>query len=463
MLYIRTDENGLANVDFQLGTDRKQDVTVSAVRQTKTVSAYAGESVSGNQLVEPGSSVVSRALGRAGEYELRVKAEDEDGDALPNAYVEFRTSDGDLEDPGAAESSSLGRLGVRTGTRGVAFVFFDPKDGSGSPRVTAHLLDLGNFDVVGGTDDEADTVIDDVVSFDISGTVTRQPTPGSNIAGAEVDDHCDSCNKRRYGADGYCQRYQRSGDTCYRYTGCTGQPWFHFVRRLVTTGTATEITLPSTPGDYTILATDPAGIYTTGTASVTVTVPAAPGTLSITAIGTPTNLQQTVEVSAANAAGTGVRGCIRDADWFLFYNSDSNNALYGFRQGVIVAIPTAVGSHTLTASATGYTSGSVALTATGQTTPTTTTTTTTTTRGPAGEADSVEIDGSRQLSGTVDQAMRLRVRVLDANDNGVSDVRVTFRVLSPGRGTFAGAREWTCGRRPDGSKRLRKCQLHAVR
>ena len=36
--------------------------------------------------------------------------------------------------------------------------------------------------------------------------------------------------------------------------------------------------------------------------------------------------------------------------------------------------------------------------------------------------------------------MRLRVRVLDANDDGVSDVRVTFRVLAPGRGTFSGGR-----------------------
>ena len=40
----------------------------------------------------------------------------------------------------------------------------------------------------------------------------------------------------------------------------------------------------------------------------------------------------------------------------------------------------------------------------------------------------------------MNEAARLRVRVLDANDNGVSDVRVTFRVLAPGRGTFAGAR-----------------------
>ena len=83
------------------------------------------------------SSQISRALGRAGEYELRVKAEDEDGEALFNRYVEFRTSDGTLEDPGQGTTDTLGRLGARTNTQGIAFVFFDPKDSSGSPRVTA--------------------------------------------------------------------------------------------------------------------------------------------------------------------------------------------------------------------------------------------------------------------------------------------------------------------------------------
>ena len=52
VLYVRTDEDGQADVDFQLGTDRKQDVTISAVGQSKVVSAYAGETLSGNQLVK---------------------------------------------------------------------------------------------------------------------------------------------------------------------------------------------------------------------------------------------------------------------------------------------------------------------------------------------------------------------------------------------------------------------------
>ena len=118
----------------------------------------------------------SQAPGRAGEYELRVNAEDEDGEALPNAYVEFRTSDGELEDPGTGDTNTLGRIPVRTDTQGVAFVFFDPKDSSGSPRVTAHLLDLGEGNLIGGDDDEADRVIDDIV-FDINGPAPPAPAP----------------------------------------------------------------------------------------------------------------------------------------------------------------------------------------------------------------------------------------------------------------------------------------------
>ena len=102
-----------------LGLTGNRMLLLVAVGQTKSVSAYAGETLSGNQLVEP-SSQISRALGRAGEYELRVKAEDEDGEALPNAYVEFRTSDGELEDPGEGTTNTLGQLGVETDTRSMA-------------------------------------------------------------------------------------------------------------------------------------------------------------------------------------------------------------------------------------------------------------------------------------------------------------------------------------------------------
>ena len=181
VLYVRTNEEGRADVDFQLGTDRKQDVTISAVRQSEVVSAYSGDALSGNQLVNPRSRS-SQAAGRAGEYELRVNVEDEDGTALPGERVEFRTSDGTLDDPSdAVVPTTIGRLPVDTDTQGVAFVFFDPTDGSGSPRVTAHLLAPGEDNSIGTTDD---TVVDDVV-FNPSGSSNqprRDPPPSTTTA-----------------------------------------------------------------------------------------------------------------------------------------------------------------------------------------------------------------------------------------------------------------------------------------
>ena len=131
-----------------------------------------------------------------------MNAENEDGEALPGEYVEFRTSDGTLEDPGEGTSSTLGRIPVWTDTQGMAFVFFDPTDGSGSPRVTAHLLDLGDGNVVGGTDKKADTVIDDVV-FDIRGGTTRQPTTRTSTANGEAHDPC-GWYRHEAGGNGYC-------------------------------------------------------------------------------------------------------------------------------------------------------------------------------------------------------------------------------------------------------------------
>ena len=203
----------------------------------------------------------------------------------------------------------------------------------------------------------------------------------------------------------------------------------------VTTGTATEITLPSTPGNYRLLAADPVRIYAQGSVTVTVAAPAALGTLTITTVGASVNRQQTIQVTARKADGT-VPGETFSVALTGAGISRTVDILPNGSGRAIITLPATAGPHTLTVRADGYTDGAVTLTTTGQTT----TTTTTTTRGPVGEADSVEIDGQRQLSSAVNQATRLRVRVLDANDNGVSDVRVTFRVLAPGRGTFAGSR-----------------------
>ena len=423
-LYVRTDASGRADVDFQLGTDRKQDVTISAVGQSKVVSAYAGDALSGNQLVNP-ESKSSQADGRAGEYELRVKAEDEDGTALSQYHVEFRTSDGTLDDPSDATiATDGGRLPVQTDTQGIAFVFFDPTDSSDSLRVTAHLLDTAP---TASTPTITDNIIDDVV-FDISGggggdtgPVNRLAITPTSISG-DPDDTATitvtALNTSNVAVSnvsvtlGGLTSFLADGGTLSSTSG-------------VTPFTST-LTLPDTAATHLITAF--ATGYTSVSTLVAVTAAVAPGPLSITTVGDPVNGQQTIEVSVRNADGTAPSGAV-PVTLTGPGISRTVDTLRGTGRAIIT-LPTATVSYVLTVSATGYTSGSVTLTPSGQTT----------TRGAAGEADSVEIDGSRQLSGTVDQAMRLRVRVLDANDNGVSDVRVTFRVLAPGRGTFAGAR-----------------------
>ena len=186
------------------------------------------------------------------------------------------------------------------------------------------------------------------------------------------------------------------------------------------------LTLPvSTAGNYTLTATTTAG-YAADTETINVTLP---GNLGLALIGEQVNGSQTIQVTARNAAGSFETSPVLVT---LSGAGISRTVTVTGSQNVPLVLPTASG--TLTARATGYNPGSVTLPAR-STTPTTPTTPTT-----GGVADSIVIDGSRTLDGTLAQATRLRARVLDANDRGVSEVAVTFRVLSPGRGTFAGAR-----------------------
>ena len=198
-------------------------------------------------------------------------------------------------------------------------------------------------------------------------------------------------------------------------------------------GAARTVRLPNTAGDYSLTAS--ASRYTDRTVPITVTGPTTGtvtqlGTLSATSLG-----GQLVRVTATNSDGTTPAGAlVVTLSGASFVTTTAE--ILGGSGNVAATLPTAQGSYRLTVSATGYGSTPVILTVGAGTT----TTTTTTTRTVTGEADSIEIDGQRRRSGTVNEAARLRVRVLDANDNGVSDVRVTFRVLAPGRGTFSGSR-----------------------
>ena len=195
-----------------------------------------------------------------------------------------------------------------------------------------------------------------------------------------------------------------------------------------------SILLPDEEDEYTFTVSGPTG-FTSASATVTVESEAL-GSLTIESVDAAVNRQQTIEVTARKADGT-VPGDTFSVTLTGPQISRTVDILPNGSGRAIITIPTTTTSYTLTVRATGYTTKQETFTTTGQTV-----TSPGTPSGPAGEADSVEIDGSRQRSGTVNEELGapLRVRVVDANDNGVEDVRVTFRVLSPGRGTFPGAR-----------------------
>ena len=411
-LYVRTNASGQADVDFQLGTDRKQDVTISAVGKSKVVSAYAGDAVSGNQLVNPRSKS-SSVSGHAGEYELRVEAEDEDGNALSGQFVEFRTNDGTLEDSGTGTTSTLGRLGVTTDTQGIAFVFFDPKDSSGSLRVTAHLLDLGGDNAYGGTGGNADTVIDDVIFNVRGGSTASQPPPAQQTNRLTISTTGEGTTRSVTVSALTTANAPISGlSVLLSGTATTAQT--------VTTGTPVEITLPSAPADYTLIATDPNGTFDSATITVTVS---APGTLTLT-LGTRVGNQQPITVSAARggSAQSGVNITITGGT-----TSTSRQTGTDGRASAIITLPTATSAHTLTVRAPGYDTVQVTAAAPGQQPGDTSQPTT---RGTAGVADSIQISGQAFRTGTVNTQLDLplSVRVLDDNNTGVANVRVTFRV-----------------------------------
>ena len=195
----------------------------------------------------------------------------------------------------------------------------------------------------------------------------------------------------------------------------------------VTTGTATTITLPSTPEDYRLLATDPSGVFQQTTVTVTVAAPPTLGTLTVTQEGPQRGTQQQILVTASptpssNLVFTVTRGGIRVGGGEILTTGSGR---------AIVTVPT-TGSYVLSVSAEGYAPQEVTFTAGGQPTPPPPTPT-------VSEPSRISISGLSAHSGTVNQQLDLPlvVRVLDANGTGVEDARVIFRVTGSGKGRLS--------------------------
>ena len=192
LLYVRTDATGVARVNFQFGTDVKQDVRVSAVGKSEIVSAYTDTVASADRLVNPSSKL------RNEKYDLRVVVQNADRETQSGRTVRFSTrpSDGQLEP--AAGGDGADTITDTTDNQGVAFVVFAPASNSRSANVTVDLLDLGGDGNVGGGDD---SIVDQIVINVRGGTVTpREPDQpqqrtdalsfniGTSITGNEGDE-----------------------------------------------------------------------------------------------------------------------------------------------------------------------------------------------------------------------------------------------------------------------------------
>ena len=418
-LYVRTDSDGEAKVTYRFGTaSGTQRIAVSAVGKRQDVTAELESSDLSQRLSRKTTEKQPRS---SKKFDLVALVVDSDGDPDPSIKVRFTTNAGTLTPvfPNPINGADVlintaEEVEVRTDTSGEAHVVYDIGDNTGRQEIHAS--------VVIGEGVNADR---QSVTFVINRSATPPPTARLTItstgAGTTRTVTVNAINA--------------AGRLVTGVSAVLGS--FDFtLSEAVTTGTATIITLPSTPGNYRLLAADPLGVYAQGSITVPLVAPAALGTLTITTVGASVNRQQTIQVTARKADGT-VPGETFSVALTGAGISRTVDILPNGSGRAIITLPATAGPHTLTVRADGYTDGAVTLTTTGQTV---TPTTPPTPRGPVGEVDSVEIDGQRQLSSTVNQVTRLRVRVLDANDNGVADVRVTFRVLAPGRGTFSGSR-----------------------
>ncbi len=426
-LYVRTGTDGMATVDFLLGDAGEQKVFVSAVGMPrKELSAFTTSIKAGKELSNPTSQ------SSEGKYNLYVTVKEEN-EEVNDWNVEFRTSKGTLtntptspettatpndNDPDNDVAATMTRVVDRTDARGIAWVIYDPKGSTGDLIVTASV-----FENDSGTGD----IIDDV-TFNIRGA-PRQQQQQQQQQPANIITLSASSTSGTLGDEITLTVSNPAGISVTLSSPDSGFPQSNFSPA---TGTGTSftstVTLPSTAGSYTILASGTIGGRTISD-SVTATV-TAPGTISLALVGTENNGAHTLQTTVRNAAGTLETTSVTVT---LSGAGISRTVTVRGSQSVPITLPATAGI--LTARATGYNAGTLTIPArttgsgqpSGDTPPT----------GSAGVAERIEIDGSRSIDGTVNRSTRLRAQVLDANDTGVRDVRVTFRILAPGRGRLS--------------------------
>ena len=273
-LYVLTD-SGEATVNYRFGTLGKQTIRVSSVGINREVIAELASVAPSNELEITGT----RRSEDTDVYDLTVEIKDPDGEThLSNEVVTFRTDNGELNAVPVDPDESGRIIEVTTNTLGKAHAVYDLQGNTGRQEIHASIGSSTRFQeetfVINGSARRDPPLVRRVarLSIRVDGTgttravtVTATNAQGVNIPGLRV--------------------------------ALTGTALT--TSRVVNTGTATVITLPTTPDDYTIIATFSG--YASDTETLTVAASAALGTFSITTIDAPVNGQQTIEVTVLNA------------------------------------------------------------------------------------------------------------------------------------------------------------------
>ena len=419
---------GPATTPAALQVEFKADaVSASAARSITKVADTDGQHADSFGNLEKALTVVVRDQGGSPKQGETVTFNDRSGGALSNALA---------DDPGDATSAQEASTSVRirettTDANGEASMRYTAREEGGVHKVAASINPTGIgyreviFTINGSApppprddrDDEDDE--DDEDDTTTGRTITINP-PSLSLTG-------------RPGVVVPLGVLARTGtiDTPVTVTGNAA-----FIRAggtVTGTGAIRDVTLPSTVGTYSL--TVSATGYDERTVSVTVTgtapspSPGGTGRLSIRLAGSRSGTQQQIRVTVQNSDLTSFAGAL-NVPLTGATNPSFVSTLNGIGS-VVVTLPTATSAHTLTVSAPGFGEDSVTVPAVsgqgGSEQPSGPTP-----RGPAGAPSSIRIASEPFPSGTANRqlAQPLSARVLDANGNGVANVRVTFKVVS---------------------------------
>ena len=340
---VPTDQRGEAAVYLEVGAAGSKTVTVSAGGEMNTffVTSSVSTDIPSLEIVS-GNNQRSASNGKVADpLVVRVLASNKQ--PLPTQEVTFTTTKGYLRTtPGYELDTSpvngpATQVKAKTDVNGKASVGYDLVNHEGASDVIAEISSA------------TIPVYQRRVTFNINGrggtTTTTQQTPRLTIATSDAGT-TRSVTVNARGTTG--QIVSVSIPVTLTGTALTAP-------RQVPTGTATEITLPTTPGTYTLVATDASGIYSQGTTSVTVDEETQDQSRSLSIDVTGTGATRSITVTATdgvrNIPGVTVR--LRGSA----LTQGQRTVTVG--TPITITLPTAPGAYNLEAAANGFTTSPV--------------------------------------------------------------------------------------------------------